>query len=371
MKKPRWLVIHWGSRGGGPAFAKEMLAGMLANADVETFVSYSEYSDTATDVENMLPSRRRFTLKTYRSATGLVLGVPRLLISSLRLRRWITANQITTVYGPMFSLWQSVALPLWLPRGVTYISSVHDATEHPGDEHVAKRICYAIERRYSTATATYSSAVNTQFTRLHPAERTIALRHGATRSASTPRALPAPSVERQALFFGRVLDYKGIDIFVDAIVALRARGVNVRGSVWGSAPHPEQLEPLRARGGDAISWNVEWVDEAQMNDVFTTADIVLLPYKEASQSGVLAQAAGFGVPAVTTPVGGLIEQAQEYGNAVIATSVNAESVADAAFLLLTDHTEYASRSSAGIEAASSKFSWDAQAAELTRKAQAL
>jgi glycosyltransferase involved in cell wall biosynthesis len=58
-----------------------------------------------------------------------------------------------------------------------------------------------------------------------------------------------------------------------------------------------------------VRWVTEFVDDGELAACFARADVVVLPYREIDQSGVLATALAFGSPLVLTDVGGFAEVA--------------------------------------------------------------
>jgi glycosyltransferase involved in cell wall biosynthesis len=109
------------------------------------------------------------------------------------------------------------------------------------------------------------------------------------------------------LFFGRLLAYKGLDLLADAVAQLRTN------SAWelrvvGNGPEGPELARLRTLPGVAVE--NRWVPEDEIGKLIAWADVVLLPYRESSQSGVGPAAIGAGRLVIGTKVGGLIEQLQ-------------------------------------------------------------
>ena len=70
-----------------------------------------------------------------------------------------------------------------------------------------------------------------------------------------------------------------------------------------------------------------WIPEDRIPQLLSQADAVVLPYLEASQSGVIPAAFGMGVPAIVTPVGGLTEQVRDGVNGLVAKDTSPESLA--------------------------------------------
>ncbi len=111
------------------------------------------------------------------------------------------------------------------------------------------------------------------------------------------------------LFFGLIRPYKGLQDLIEALpLVLQEIDVTllVVGEVWGEAAvYHERLEAL------SLCDRVHFVDRYVSNDeaamYFAAADLAVLPYREATGSGVLQLAFGLGVPVVATRTGGMDE----------------------------------------------------------------
>jgi glycosyltransferase involved in cell wall biosynthesis len=107
------------------------------------------------------------------------------------------------------------------------------------------------------------------------------------------------------LFFGRLLQYKGLDLLARAIDLLPpSTEIVVR--VVGRGPDSPYLDALRACRG--VTVENRWVPETEIGALLGWADAMILPYREASQSGVAAAAVAAGRTVIATRVGGLREQ---------------------------------------------------------------
>lgn len=122
--------------------------------------------------------------------------------------------------------------------------------------------------------------------------------------------LGLPKTAPVLLFFGLVREYKGLQYLLEAMPAVRASCPDVRLLVVGEFWKNKQLylDQIVRLG---IEQNVTVVDRYVLNEetqlYFSAADVVVLPYTQVTQSGVVQMAFGFGVPVITTRVGGLAE----------------------------------------------------------------
>src|SRR3954447_20313194 len=100
------------------------------------------------------------------------------------------------------------------------------------------------------------------------------------------------------------------------------------------------------------------MDEAA--DLFAAADAVVLPYRRASQSGVLLLAYGFGRPVVAYPVGGLAEAVEDGQTGWLCAAADAAALAVArGDVAAAGPEECARRGAAGRRLAETRFAWDA------------
>ncbi len=117
---------------------------------------------------------------------------------------------------------------------------------------------------------------------------------------------------RYAMFFGYIREYKGLDTLLEAWALLKSehrteqRKLLVVGEVYGN---DERYKAMIQRLGlaDDVVFHNAFVPDEEVALWFSAADMVALPYKSATQSGVTQVAYAFGVPMVVTNVGGLRE----------------------------------------------------------------
>lgn len=112
------------------------------------------------------------------------------------------------------------------------------------------------------------------------------------------------------LFFGFIRDYKGLDILLKAMDDERLKKLPVKLIVAGefySKPDPylQLLEELNLK--ERVVLHTDFIPDTEVNRFFSAADIVVQPYKSATQSGVTQIGYHFEKPMLVTNVGGLSE----------------------------------------------------------------
>lgn len=124
--------------------------------------------------------------------------------------------------------------------------------------------------------------------------------------------------EKAILFFGRIRPYKGIEHLLAAFRPLAANRSNYRLIIAGepkkgSEEYREEIEQIVKRdfAPDRIVSRIQFIPDEEMEIYLKAADVLVLPYKEIFQSGVLFLAYSFGLPVVATDVGSFREEIVE------------------------------------------------------------
>jgi D-inositol-3-phosphate glycosyltransferase len=133
------------------------------------------------------------------------------------------------------------------------------------------------------------------------------------RKTARDEAISALNLDRGAsylLFFGFIRDYKGLDLLIDAFGDARFRDMNLKLIVAGEFYRNENLyrELIKAHGieKDVLIYD-RFISDEDVKLFFSAADLVVQPYKSATQSGVTQIAYQFDKPMLVTDVGGLKE----------------------------------------------------------------
>ena len=140
------------------------------------------------------------------------------------------------------------------------------------------------------------------------------------------KALGIPSGRKNLLFFGLIRQYKGLDILLEAFRELGDDfQLIVAGEPYGSfEPYRKILDTLP--GKDRIRLIPEYIPDSEVRKYFSAADVTVLPYRSATQSGISSISYHFEVPMIVTAVGGLTETVGERGTGLVAPHATPESI---------------------------------------------
>jgi glycosyltransferase involved in cell wall biosynthesis len=160
------------------------------------------------------------------------------------------------------------------------------------------------------------------------------------------------------LFFGLVRPYKGLLDLINALPAVLREidlSLLVVGEIWGdAAPYLDRVQVLGLTG------RVRMVDRYVSNDeaalYFAAADLAVLPYREATGSGVLQLAFGLGCPVVATRTGGMDEVVDDGATGLLVDPGDVDGLSSAIVRFFCENRSDAFR--AAIAQQRDRFGWD-------------
>ena len=346
-RRRKLLVWYWGRRGGGVQYCYEMVQALREQDEFDLCLSLSRQSDLyGRFLQLGVPSLDVDTYTDVGSALKALVRLPRLRKD---FARFIDGQGVDAVLCTMPHLWNPLFLDLIRRRNLTYVVTVHDAKLHPGERFAPYQRWLDHEVGRSDGVVTLSQHVRKALCARH------ALRQDAVITAPLGPLLNGrlsrPPLDgrppRHLVFFGRILEYKGIDLLLDAFSALRRDYPDLTLSIHGSGnvlPYAHRIAAL-----PDITLDNRYIPEDEIPAIMAKADLVVLPYREASQSGVIAVAQSCGIPVVVTPVGGLVEQVVHGETGLVAEQVSAEALAGSIRWMLQDVPLYERCVQGGIQ----------------------
>ncbi|MCB0806384.1 MAG: glycosyltransferase [Bacteroidales bacterium] len=124
------------------------------------------------------------------------------------------------------------------------------------------------------------------------------------------KKLKLEAIGKYILFFGFIRDYKGLDLLLKAMAVEKIRNTGIKLIVAGefytdAKPYHEIIAQHTL--DDSVVLATDFIPDNEVGTYFCASDIVVQPYKDATQSGVTQIAYHFNKPMITTDVGGLAE----------------------------------------------------------------
>jgi glycosyltransferase involved in cell wall biosynthesis len=297
------LVWHWGRRGAGPIFAASLAGAVARLPGQEAALSLPKAAEI---LEGPGAPHCVWAEPTYESGLGYLWQRLLTPVVGRRTRRNLAALAPDIAICAMPALLDARMLAGLKALGIPYAVIVHDATAHPGDA----LSFHALDQRQALRGARHLFCLSAHVADELRRQGFGAGGQGLTKLWHPPfgfdealapvAAMPRPRV----LHFGRLLPYKGLDLLADAMALLGAQDFELR--ICGEGPHSSALARLAAMPGVRVE--NRWFSEAELPGLLSWAGGLVLPYREASQSGVAAMAIAAGRQVLATNVGGLPEQ---------------------------------------------------------------
>lgn len=178
-----------------------------------------------------------------------------------------------------------------------------------------------------------SDAVEKDLLEIHPEAKILQLKHPNYSHFGTKLnqeeaidKLGLNTEKKTVLFFGIIRDYKGLDVLLDAFGRLNEGfQLIIAGECYGSfEKYKFQIE--KNKNKSRIKLHLKYISDQEVTNFFSAADVCILPYKSATQSGITAISHHFCVPIIATDVGGLKETIKNGENGLIVESLDAEKI---------------------------------------------
>ena len=186
----------------------------------------------------------------------------------------------------------------------------------------------------STGCVTLCEAVSEDLLKMKPDARYTVIQHplyshfGRKKPREdAERKLGLKSGKKNILFFGLIRKYKGLDILLEAFEKLPDDyQLIIAGEPYGSF-EPYQKIIDRLPGKERIVKVLKYIKDSEVSDYFSAADLAVLPYRSATQSGISSVSYHFEVPMIVTDVGGLKETIGDRGTGLVSEHGTPEAIA--------------------------------------------
>ena len=173
------------------------------------------------------------------------------------------------------------------------------------------------------------------------------------------------------LFLGLVRDYKGVDLLIEAFNQIHRDRKKIKPFIVGEfyIDKSKLLGEISNEFQDLYTVKDEFVSEEAMAEILTISDLLVLPYKKASQSGVLANAIYFQLPALVSDHPGLSEHISHRHNGLIFESGDAQDLQNKILEYFDENLKR--RLSDNLEALRKDLSWEKFSRELLHTIESL
>jgi glycosyltransferase involved in cell wall biosynthesis len=274
-------------------------------------------------------------IETYFYDMPRMREAPKQALAMSKLRRAVTSFRPDVVHVQHVHLWFTLCLPTL--RRFPLVITVHDPVHHVGDVESARTPQKLVHWGYRRADQLITHAEQLKSVLVDdihlPASRITVIPHVAI-SSHGPDATVAERGKR-LLFFGRIWEYKGLEYLIRAEPLIAERVPDVEIVIAGRGEDFEKYRRMMVNPSRFIVDN-DLIPEERVAQHFGESSVVVLPYIDASQSGVVPIAYSFSRPVVATSVGGLPSVVEDGVTGLLVPPRDERALADALVTLLED-----------------------------------
>ncbi|HEY4428397.1 MAG TPA: glycosyltransferase family 4 protein [Solirubrobacteraceae bacterium] len=373
----RLLMIEQGGRGGVTDYTIELVRALAAEGWAVTLATAEDH--TFPPIEGVTIRRvfhyvrgdtqlgralRRYGLGRVANGLRFLLALPRLM----RLARRADVVHTQGWEVPQIGL---VAVACLRMTGTPLLETAHNTFERP-DAGAFLRTRNLVARLTSRLTARTIVHTQADLGRLagwrdgavvipHGEYGGLASRGGGADRAQARAALGIPELAPATLMFGQLRTDKGLPDLVEAVRRLPSLHLLIGGQdLGGLAEVRDELATAGLEG--RVTLREGFLDMREAATLFAAADTVALPYRTASQSGVLLLAYGFARPVVVYPRGGMVEAVIDGETGWICTAADVDALTRALLASIeAGPEECLRRGERGRALARERYAWPAVA----------
>lgn len=255
--------------------------------------------------------------------------------------------------------WFNFALPFL--KSYPLITTIHDVVLHTGDRESTRipSFTHEIAIRYANHVIVHGKKLKEEMVRRY--NKCPVRVHVLPRGVNSiyTRYIQHPVVEEphSILFFGRIWEYKGLRYLVEAEPLITKEVPDVKIIIAGRGENIHKYREMMVNNERFVFYNKHVANE-MVAELFQKSSVVVLPYTDASQSGVVPIAYAFKKPVVVTDVGSLPEVVDHGETGYIVPPKDSKKLAEAIIDLLSDHEKRKRMGENAYKKAETELSWE-------------
>ena len=358
MKNKIVLVNYPGRKGGGAMYAYEMTKALISNGCKVAIV-------ISKDIENIREWRKLKSVKTIEIDTyntGREFIINSFLFWTYRkyhLKKQLRQYEIENIYCPMIQPWTMMINSLF--KKAKRIVTLHDPKIHSGENRILAYInkkCVVKAHRIIILSDTFRDFTKQKFNKKD--SDIIYIPHGSfgfyKENTNKNKIVEYNSNKVNFLFFGRISKYKGLHVLQQAYEIVSNEISNTTLTIAGSGDFSEFKEKYsQLKNVTVIN---RWFEDNEVGNLFEGDNIIcVLPYIDATQSGVIPIAMEYKLPIIASNTGGLVEQLHNGKIGCLVEANNPEQLAKAMIKIARDR-EYRENLGENAYKALEEYKWE-------------
>ncbi|MES2266936.1 MAG: glycosyltransferase family 4 protein [Bacteroidota bacterium] len=253
-----------------------------------------------------------------------------LITTTHKVLKFINKQKFDYLQFDDFSARQAFLLP-FLRLNKRLVLSIHDPTPHGGEFEWKRSIIRKLFYGKAVAYITYSAYSKAQLKKNLNTERNIVNLKLLPYTVFRKFMKPSPEVDKRdgfIAFVGRLSKYKGIDLLLDAIPSVLEKFPDQKFMIAGRPAFGYTTDHGKvANMVNAVSVMERHLSNEEIVDVISRSTLIVCPYLEATQSGIVMTAYALGCPVLVTNTGGLAESVTDYQTGLVAAEITSPAIA--------------------------------------------
>lgn len=326
------------------------LANALSKTEETLLLLPKDSKETYSDlVEDTVKVKTFYRGKRHRYPTNLF-GI-------LEILKYINNFKPDVIHIQSGDFWLCFILPIL--KKYPIVTTVHDPKLHLGEERLHAKFIAQVTRRYTTQTIVHGEELKKIMTKESRAEKeTIhVIPLGDFSFYKKWEGKDIQEIDNTILFFGRIWPYKGLDYLIKAQPLITKEIPEAKIVIAGKGEDFKKYENLMTNRDAFIVYN-QFIPNEMVAELFQKASIVVLPYVEATQSGIISIAYAFKKPVVATNVGSIPEVVDDGKTGYLVPPENTEKLAETIIKLLQNKEERKKMGENAYEKMKKEMSWD-------------
>lgn len=324
--------------------------------------------NTLSKTEEVLLLLPKNSKETYSSLIGNNVNVktfyrarrhryPTNLLGIVEILEYINNFKPDVIHIQSGDFWLCFVLPIL--KKYPIVTTVHDPKLHLGEERLYAKFIAQVTRMCTNQTIVHGEELKKIMIKDYGIDKETVhvIPHGDYSFYKKWAEKDMQEIDNNILFFGRIWPYKGLDYLIKAQPLITKEIPDAKIVIAGKGENFKKYERLMVNKGAFIVYNY-FVPNNMVAELFQKASLIVLPYVEATQSGVIPIAYAFKKPVVATNVGSIPEVVDDGKTGYLVPPKNPEKLADAIIKLLQNREKRKKMGENAYEKMKKELSWE-------------
>ncbi|MER2227475.1 MAG: glycosyltransferase [Carnobacterium sp.] len=313
------LINYTGSKGGGALYALEMTRAFI-NQNISCVAIVASHNESLEEWKQ-LPLKKLVIIDTYQSNKALLKKSIFWKKNRTYIKEQLSEYNVAAVFVPMITFWSNRINNLY-PKAKKNLV-LHDPTPHSGEFYYYIQNLFGQQKLIKKAdtvivlSSNFIPIVEKEYDKKgHVLYLPMGDYDYYDNDIEGQEEIVYGDHSVNFIFFGRISKYKGLGELGKAYEEVTQITNDVSLTVAGSGDF-SNYEQMYAALPNITVVN-RWIDNAEVKSFFKGKNLIaVLPYRDATQSGVIQVCKSFGIPIIASNTGGLKEQLKDYQTASV------------------------------------------------------